>query len=235
MAPKLTSDKPNELLAGKGVADKILAEAEAKREYQDQHPPSPRKSGSPLHRSRSVSHSTEESVSTVSTDRSRSRSPHRHARRSPSLSRSPDRRTGRKRKYDSRSASSCSRSPPPAPGSHRKNRRHRTISPGDRGRPDYVRRGSRRSRSRSISHSPDRSQVARQRRSLESPESFSHRSSRASEMHRGERTLDRGHDRRPSRRNVAAVSGGWGSQRRERSLSPYSRRLALTQAMNMAR
>jgi len=215
------------------VADKILAEAEAKREVQDQHPPSLRKPESPLHGSRSASRSTEESVSTVSTDRSRS--PHRRARRSPSLSRSPDLRRGRKRKYDSRSASSCSRSSPPAPRSHRKNRRHRTISPGDRGRPDYVRRGSRRSRSRSISYSPDRSQVARQRRSLESPESFSHRSSRASEMHRGERTLDRGHDRRPSRRNVAAVSGGWGSQRRERSLSPYSRRLALTQAMNMAR
>lgn len=137
----------------------------------------------------------------------------------------------RKRKHRSMSYSSHSRSPSPRRrprGSHRKSRRHRTISPIDRrGRPSSTRRGSHRSRT----HTPsmDIGEITKHRRSMDSVQSD----------YDDENTP---FDRRHNRRESPGLHDRYGSgntttrpreQRKERSLSPYSKRLALTQAMNM--
>jgi Zinc knuckle len=223
LAPKLSSTKPNELLETKGVADKILADAEAKRNQDNRRSPSPMRPTPSPSKQRSRSPSSAASVSTISTTRSSSRGPDkarrgRHSspegrngrRRSDSMSRM----RGRKRRYDSLSASASSRSPSPYHRSRPKNRRHRLDSPDDRGRP-MPRRGSHRTPSRSPSL--DKSQVTRHRRSLDTP-------SRDRNGRPGIENDQRGRDSRkpPPVRKM------------ERSLSPYSRRLALTQAMNMS-
>ena len=249
-----------------GVADQVLKEAEERRKVGVNGSPDGRRS-----RSASV-----DSVSTISTNRERSMSPKGRQEfgdgkkngRSPSAS--PSRSRGRKRRYNSVSSSSrsLSRSPPPRPESHHKNRRHRTISPDDRGRPHSFRRGSRRSRSGSESVSMDKSRITKQRRLMEEWEDENERPGRARghEGHpysgRGERDADTAESARLDRRRDdedlqggARGSRGGGrerdgyrnrdgdvreqrerpKQRKERSLSPYSRRLALTQAMNISR
>jgi len=193
------------------------------------------RSGSPRQRSRSRSISSD-SVSTISTNKSRSRTPSdmhdrgRHFLTSGDVSRSrlatPPSHSHGKRKHRSVS-SSHSRSPRrKAPGSHRKSRRHRTISPIDRGRPSSLRRGSHRSRT----HTPsmDIGEITKHRRSMDSGQGYN-----------DENDL---YDQRRSRRESPGLRERYGSgnttaqprdQRKERSLSPYSKRLALTQAMNM--
>lgn len=214
-------------MCSKGLADEMLAKAEASRNPPERPSRSPERATDLSHPLRSTSASSADSVSTISTNRSRSRSqsPFRRrmsreegAERRPRRfsSRSMSKARGRKRQRRSESASSRSRSRPRQPGPHRKNRRYRTLTPEDRGRPGSVRRGSHRD---SGSPSVDKSRVTRDRRSLDqgAPPQTSN-----------------GQGEKP-RREREHRSSGYAGQRRERSLSPYSKRIALTQAMNMDR
>jgi hypothetical protein len=215
------------------VADGILAEAKAKRN-QERQSRSPVAEDAPPRRTRSRSASSVDSVSTISTSRSRSKSrspfrrrmsrddsPERRPRRYSSRSMSKAR--GRKRRRRSVSSSSRSKSRPRQPGSQRKNRRYRTLTPEDRGRPNSPGRGSHRE---SRTPSVDKSQVTRERRSIDETES-PHRP-------RPKRRDGRPHESRGEREG-ATHRPAQSFQRRERSLSPYSKRLALTQAMNVTR
>ena len=247
LAPRLASDTNNDLLRKKGIADEQLALAEAKRAKSDsQRSVSPEAHTSPgRKRPRSTSSSSEDSISTISTNRSRSRPPKRSnynaesdqatSQQVPRFSRSPSRSPPRKRKHDRLSSESMSRSPSRSRSRDRKSRRHRKSSPDDRGRSNAHRRGSHRSRSRTRSLSMDKSRVAKQRRSLDDSSKVNgedektYRSRDVRSSHR--------RDDSPSRRSngKAAYHSGQPPQRKERSLSPYSRRLALTQSMNMNR
>lgn len=224
----------------KGVADQQLSEAAARRNADSvQEPESRARSPSPGQRSRSRSRSrsadSSSSVSTISTNKSLSRSRTPSADRrdrfltSEPASRARSRTPPRKRKHRSMSSSHSrtSRSPPRRlPGSHRKSRRHRTISPLDRGRPSSMRRGSHRSRSNSLSM--DKSRITRHRRSLDSENEFEG-------DRRGYGKENRRHGQQEARKPVASRPSDKEPKgpRRDRSLSPFSKRLALTQAMNL--
>lgn len=200
-------------------------------------------------RSRSISSSSTDSISTISTDRSLS--PKRARRDSgdkyitsqreyEDLPRYPS--TDRKRRRKSSSSVSESRSDLCSIEEGRKGngrRRRRTVSPEPRGRPTADRRGSHRSRSRSRSLSVDQSRWARGRKSM-TPAAVSMGRLRHDRIERGQENRsfarDRGDDDRqdlhsgrdaPVRREAP--------MRKERSLSPYSKRIALTQAMNVGR
>jgi hypothetical protein len=126
LKPKLTTEVPEDLLRKKGIADEILKKKEEERSGRDRK------------RSRSLSTSSADSVSTISTNRSpsRSRSPPRR-RKHHGTSHHDKAHTKRRR----RSASRDSRSPDDADRNTR--RRMSSFSPGERGR--------RRTRSRSVS------------------------------------------------------------------------------------
>lgn len=181
--------------------------------------------------SRSPSPYSTTSISTISTRRSSSRSPVRRDSRSPRRSLPHKRRASSE---DSYSSSSPRRrdSVSPIPDYNKRTRRH-SYSPDERGRSmDPDRRGS--WRRRTSSPSMDRSRIARTRRSMTTRRAESPRRNHQYPPHQrqpreqrdgNKETLD---DRR-DRRVKNDVS------RRDRSLSPYSKRLALTQAMNMGK
>ncbi|KAI1622364.1 hypothetical protein EDD37DRAFT_470325 [Exophiala viscosa] len=237
LKPKLTSDKPNELLNSRGVADQQLAEAEARRngtpalESESRGRSLSPRANSPS-RSRSIDSAS--SVSTISTAKSRSRSHSLSESRDDRMdtgkragharSRTPPRK--RKHHSDSSSYSRSPRSPKRAPSSHHKTRRHRSKSPSDRGRPNSTRRGSH--RSRTSSPSMDQSRITKHRRSLGSQDGYREEEKRYS---RENRPQANGDGRRPAGFGSSGAQGR--GPRRERSLSPYSKRLALTQAMNL--
>ena len=243
LAPKLASDVTNDLLRKTGIADEQLARAEADRARAEGKRPSslsPRSMSPPgRERSRSMSSGSDDSVSTISTNRSRSRSRRRTdengddmvtSRQVHRVTRSPARSPPRKRKHDRMSSGSVSRSPSRSRSREHKSRRHRKLSPDDRGRRNIDRRGSHRSRSRSRSLSMDKSRIAKQRRSLDNG-SAANGEDEGTRYHRGAEPpyrRDPGKSRRPDG-NAAEPS----SRRKGRSLSPYSRRLALTQSMNI--
>jgi len=208
-----------------------------------------RESASPPHptsqsrkRARSVSSSASDSILTISTNLSISPKRPRRAQdeyitsQRESLNfRAPSRE--RKRRHRSTSSISCSSSDHSTRRKDRegdrRRRRHRTVSPESRGRPNSQRRGSRRSRSRS--ESIDKSRIARERKSM-----TPHIVDRERREYVGSSTDHRGFDRVGGGRRSA--ENGETRQpapshpvRKERSLSPYSRRLALTQSMNMVR
>ncbi|KAL2374453.1 hypothetical protein RJ035_002769 [Blastomyces gilchristii] len=250
LVPELMSDVPNDLLRTKGVADEQLALNEGARgrnmgDLEDDRDHDGIR-GHPRKRVRSVSPAySEHSVSTISTNRSWSRSPRRKRATSPSRSRSNERRSTRNRNVsrDSHiSSSSFERNASTLKGKERDSRRiRRSRSPVERGRQyDSGRRGSWRNRSRS--QSMDRSSIAKHRRSLTpySPE----RSGRHTESGRARRQRtpkeSQNISRSPSRERgyQPPYDRGRGipqkpPPRKERSLSPFSKRLALTQAMNM--
>ncbi|KAL7824001.1 zinc knuckle domain-containing protein [Trichoderma gracile] len=242
LVPKLTSDTPNPLEKKKGVADEELAKLEAERERK-------RKLGerddelsdAGSRRRRSVS---SHSVSTISTGASRdSRSPSpRRRTRSPT----PPKRRGYS--PDSASDRSYSRSPSPP------RRERRSVS---RDSPSPSREGSqrgerRRHRESSYGRRDDASPPRRRYQRDEEPERRHGR-----RQNRGDsRSRSPQQDGRPyrSRDDYNAPRGGhrggrYGGQGRappretareapkeaprERSLSPFSKRLALTQSMNM--
>ncbi|PLN80932.1 zinc knuckle-domain-containing protein [Aspergillus taichungensis] len=236
LRPQLSSDVPNNLLNSKGVADEILAKREEGRGRQKEIDSlDPVDSSSK--RSRSISSHSVSSVSTISTNRSRSRSP---PRRDDYSSRSQDRRTEstsrhakpRKRRYSDSSSGYSSYSSGEDnrsrdrgwTGDRNTRRRRRESSPDARGRArDIPRGGDRPDRMRS--HSGDRFRGTRGGRS-DSPNAMD----------------DRAYSGGPSRSYTGRLerqSGGRDSgppqPPRERSLSPFSKRLALTQAMNMSR
>lgn len=232
-------------LCRKGVADEILAKNDERGRPSEREPSSPHL---PLSRSRkrarSMSSSASDSVSTISTNQSRSPNRPRPitneymmSQQEDSNFQSPAPPKDRKRRYRSSSSMSYS-SPDEAPRRKRQDdhrrRRQRTISPDSRGRPSSSRRGSRRSRSRT--ESVDKSRVARERKSM-TPQAFEQhrrRSDHAPSSKEQRARLGRGGDEnRPPRSGIARPSAGSQMARKERSLSPYSRRLALTQSMNM--
>lgn len=148
--------------------------------------------------------------------------------------------------YTSDSSSIGKRRSKPIDNDRRTRPRRSTVSPDIRGRDrwSHAPRSSRRTPSRS--NSMDRSQIARERRSM-TPVRASHRDrdepARAGRGHEvvhpgfssdhdrygsSFRTKEDG-DRRPERPRPVRLP------RKERSLSPFSKRVALTQAMNMGR
>jgi len=180
-----------------------------------------------------------DSVSTISTNRSRTHSPRQSGKDDFSLprgrhsrSRSRTEQRGHKRNHRSDSSMSRSRSPARLNRAHNKSRRHRTKTPEeDRGRPNSLRRGSHRSRSSSMS--VDRSQTTKQRRSLDTDQVVTSELADGRDKRWGEKMPNRRDYHDPQQ---IANSGNARTQpHRQRSLSPYSRRLALTQSMNMQR
>ncbi|KAL7937066.1 zinc knuckle domain-containing protein [Trichoderma chlorosporum] len=231
LVPKLTSDTPNPLEKKKGVADEELAKIEAERERKrelEERDDELLDAGS--RRRRSVS---SHSVSTISTDASReSRSPPpRQRTRSPT----PDRRG---HSPESASDRSYSRSPsPPRRGRHSVSRD--SPSPpredpqrGDRstGQPSYA---------RGDDVSPPRQRQRDQEPGRRNDRRRSWSDSRSRSPQRDDRPYRRRDDHGPQRGGRRGGRGG-GQGRpppreapRERSLSPFSKRLALTQSLNM--
>jgi len=247
LAPRLTSDVTNDLLRKTGIADEQLAKAEAERATGDgRRTMSPGSHHSPAReRPRSMSSGSDDSVSTISTNRSRSESRRRgraytqddnvRSQQVPRFSRSPSHSPRQKRKHDRMSPESASSSPPRSRSRDHKSRRHRKRSPDDRGRSNAHRRGSHRSRSRNRSLSMDKSRVAKQRRSLD--EGSNAQGEKGRSYPSGDATSSHHRDDRPSHRTDGSTvhHPRPPPARKERSLSPYSRRLALTQSMNMTR
>ncbi|KAE9377968.1 hypothetical protein N431DRAFT_435131 [Stipitochalara longipes BDJ] len=234
LMPKLTSDVPQELLRKKGVADEQLAKAEQergrKRERQSEDPEA---RGAPK-RMRSASHSSV-SVSTISTNMSRSPSPTEipvnPAVRQPmrtSISRSPQpRKSGLHQSRSLTRSPSISRSPPRPKHltDSEKKRRRNSVSSAE----SYTSDDCQKSRERTDSRS------TRRRFQQISPPARGRRTESRS-PYRGRRRLS--NDRQRGRNRFS--DGGpprdtYKLPPRERSLSPFSKRLALTQAMNMSR
>lgn len=251
LVPKLTNDKLNPLEKKQGVADEQLAKAEAERaRKREREERDDELIESAAKRPRSVS---SHSVSTISTGASRSPSPARERIRSPPparRSRSPysdenaGPRGGRRDDSRSRSRSRCrsrSRSP------RVEYQQRRSVSRDSRSPVD-----DRRDRYRSREPIPPREDNGPSRRQMryssESRGSYESRPQHPRESrspeHRGRRfeRPDR-RDTRPGRgRHARGGHNGRvqdrrgpppNEQPRERSLSPFSRRLAMTQAMNI--
>lgn len=120
-----------------------------------------------------------------------------------------------------------------------KRRRHSSRSPIDRGRENFNVRGSRRTRSPCAIR--DRSQVVRNRKSmtpaLSKPDGGRVSSNDHGESHysrENERYGSSAQDRKENIRDIRPPAIDLLPQR-QRSLSPFSKRLALTQAMNAGR
>ena len=223
LVPKLTSDQPNDLMKKcvnppylssvadsfrAGVADQQLARIEAERG---------RKSNSENGRARSRSQSSS-SISTVSTNLSRGNSPKRMRMSSPKR----DNKSRKRRRRSSSSSGSLSseviesRELSRAREDRNTRRRRSSTSPRRRGRDDYFNSQQERSRTDSM----DRGHIARHRNSLDDEDRPLQEAS--NRPHDGRAFRDK-------RREYAKAPP------RQRSPSPYSKRLALTQAMNMAR
>ncbi|KAI9671747.1 MAG: hypothetical protein M1831_003275 [Alyxoria varia] len=217
LQPKLSDDTPNPLLRKEGIADEQLAKAAEERARKRK-------------RSESVdsmnSASSSDSVSTISTNKSKSPSPS-PARKTLPPEKERD-RNGGKSKHRSRSVSFSSYSPDDR--SRRRERDRSTRTKREYSSP-HGRRGRERRNSRSKSPerrgqdgSMDRSRITRNRRpsSPSRPDGFRDRPHNRSGPDRGHG--DQRH-RKPDHRMEDAP--------RARSLSPYSKRIALTQAMNI--
>ncbi|KAJ5226721.1 uncharacterized protein N7469_006727 [Penicillium citrinum] len=238
LMPKLSTENPNTLLQSEGIADNILAKRDEERgrkrdiDGEDAYEQSSK-------RERSVSTHSVDSISTISTNRSasRSRKP-RSTRRGGDKdnSVSPAHSKTRKRRY-SDSADSYSASSYSSGARHRSRsrewtedrnirRRRRESSPEQRGRKrDSEGHGQRRAR---CSRSAEGSRFKTERRS-KTPETQPDRSGRRSYRDRENppAQTQEGRSRQEPR--------GRPPPPRERSLSPFSKRLALTQSMNAGR
>ncbi|KAH8699730.1 zinc knuckle-domain-containing protein [Ilyonectria robusta] len=247
LVPKLTNDSPNPLEKKEGVADEQLAKAEAerarKREREEREDELMESSSK---RQRSVS---SHSVSTISTGVSRSPSPPRRKAKSPppqQRGRSPHSEAkggSRDGRRDYSSSRSRSRSPRP------QERRRRSVSRDSRSPDIDDRERSYRARDAALRYSErDDAPPRRSRReSMGSRDSFDSRRQRARESTSPEpkarqprrpeqHNPRRGRDGGPRGRNDGNAPASRGpppeERARERSLSPFSRRLALTQSLN---
>ncbi|UPX17219.1 uncharacterized protein EKO05_0007586 [Ascochyta rabiei] len=240
LKPKLTTQVPNELLRKKGVADDMLKKKDEERG---------RTSGRKHSRSPS---SSADSVSTISTNRSPSRSP-------PPRRQKHERDTRGKRSRRSRSTDSRSSIDSRPSGDRDRNTRRRrsSFSPAQRGRRDAPldtstrelsrTRGPgkrpRRSRSRSADDMSTTSDPAQSRALPPRPTSPS-QTPNTHQRSPGPFSDRRNARRSPSPRTRNRFDDGPGERRgrggappvppapRERSLSPFSKRVALTRAMN---
>lgn len=257
LMPKLSNDVPDDVQrsyalhcfrmrgspanqeASNGVADEILAKRDQERGRkrdldQDEH----RHEQSPK-RTRSVS---SHSVSTISTNRSASASPDRRSRHGTSgnggrtSSMSPDHAKSRKRRYSDSSEgySEMSHSGAPRRSTSREwaddrniRRRRRESSPEERGRNrDSRRHNSRRHRSTNADGDP----TTKERRSM-TPDGDHGRSGGRSYR---DREAPSGQARPAPSERSRQEPRARPNPPRQRSLSPYSKRLALTQSMNMS-
>ncbi|KAJ5151863.1 hypothetical protein N7492_010158 [Penicillium capsulatum] len=234
LRPKLTNDAPMDLQRTTGVADEVLAKREKERGRkrdldQDAHD----RYGRSPKRTRSVS---SHSVSTISTNRPTSVSPDRKSRHGTSGngSMSSDHAKSRKRRYSESSEGYSEMSYSGAPRRSRSRewadernirRRRRESSPEERGRNRDSRRHSpRRHRNESSSHT----QVTKERRSI-TPDGRHNRSETHS--YRDQEGLSG--QARPSQPDRSRQDfRARPNPPRQRSLSPYSKRLALTQSMS---
>lgn len=255
-APKLASDTTDTLQRKKGVADEQLAKKEAERAKQqrnlsdgedDEHEGPERKlsrAGSPRRREASVSSDSVSSISTRS-----SRSPHRSqggrsGRRSPSVNSraSPKHsRSSRSRSFDSRSRSPGeTRSRSASRGSSRVSR-DRIPAPRVESRRDdrgNFRGGERprRYRRSPSEYSDDERPSTKRRRASPGPSRSSGGRGRDDDDRRRYRDRDDGprgggyRDRDEGQRDRPAPPPR--EEPRERSLSPFSKRLAMTRSMN---
>ncbi|KAK1836206.1 hypothetical protein QBC39DRAFT_339068 [Podospora conica] len=243
LLPKLTNETADAIEKKKGVADELLAQKEAERARKRELEAEEEEPASPPKRRRSYS---PDSVSTIST---RSPSPvraddHHRSRARPVAFRdaSPQASHGRQRSVDSRDRVSHQPSVSPEralPAKDHVSRRQRSISPyggsqrrrearttKDAAELNRPNREFSRSRSRSTSRSRSRSPI----RSPARPSS-----------RRGNAGAGRYRDRedRPRRDDGNRPQQPPPQQQppppRQRSLSPFSKRLALTQTMNRGR
>ncbi|KAJ5995771.1 hypothetical protein N7481_002748 [Penicillium waksmanii] len=260
LMPKLSTENPNTLLESyvfnsaetmptdpsiakltqnsNGVADGILAKRDEergrKRDLDGQG-----SSGQSPKRARSLSTHSVDSISTISTNRSASRSPAPRSSRGggdKGNSASPAASKSRKRRY-SDSADSYSASSYSSGARHRSRsrewtedrnirRRRRESSPEQRGRKrDSEGQDPRRERRSRSAESP---RAAKERRSM-TPEAKQDHSSRRSYRNR-ENPPTQTEGGRPKQE-----PRGRPGPPRQRSMSPYSKRLALTQSMNVGR
>lgn len=236
-------------LRRKGVADELLAQKEAerarKRELEaEEEEIAPR--GSPSKRRRSYFSDSVSSISTRSPSPARANAPHqRRARPAASRDASPEPAHGRQRSIDSRDGLSHRSSVSPERAFSLKGkapRRQRSISPYGGSQERQGRREAHtnkdsaefnrpnreytRSMSRSMSRSPSRS-----RSPIRSPARSSSRHENAGPgQHRGGR--EDGPRREDRNRPQQPTPPRQPPPPRQRSLSPFSKRLALTQAMN---
>ncbi|EGU87209.1 hypothetical protein FOXB_02288 [Fusarium oxysporum f. sp. conglutinans Fo5176] len=256
LVPKLTNETLNPLEKKKGVADEELAKLEAERacererEQRDDGLIEPN-----VKRHRSVS---SHSVSTISTAAPRSPSPGKDRARSPAQSprsRSPYLDNSQRGRQDDSRSRSRSRSRSPSLNRSRSPRveaRHRRSDSGSSPSPeDFDRRDQYRSRdplpsvkgSAPATHPREYPSKSRSPHSLRRQRSGSPRSpqprgrrderpDRSSTRHDRERLPPRG---RFDDRRHGHGGPGPGDQARERSLSPFSQRLAMTQAMKGGR
>ncbi|RDL37881.1 uncharacterized protein BP5553_05314 [Venustampulla echinocandica] len=224
--------------SSKGIADEQLAKAEQERGRKRERTSEEPEAAGASKRIRSASVSSTISVSTISTNMTRSQSPRRSnsggKRRlgSPSLSQSPFPNDSSRQ---DRRFPSVSRSPPSQPKAmdREKKRRRSSFSSVDSISSDDRRDNRRDSRRR------DSSRSTRRRYQHMSPPMRGRRTESTSPKREARRIPS---DRDPSREDFG---NGGGSHRndfkdhqppaRERSLSPFSKRLALTQSMNMGR
>lgn len=225
----------------KGLADELLSKREEERgRKRDRDVSDPLGGQDPSSkRARSESSHSMNSVSTISTSRSHSRSPPRH---SDSHDRTGSHHsTARKRRYSDsssgRSVSSASSSERIYSQSHEwtrdrnTRRRRQESSPGERGRP---RDQSRNSRQRNRSRSRDRGLIAKGRRSM-TPDKLHGQGHSRKHSRDNAAPSEPSHNRFQGRRPRHDPENPAPQPRRERSLSPFSKRLALTQAMNVGK
>ncbi|KAL7945648.1 zinc knuckle domain-containing protein [Trichoderma barbatum] len=232
LVPKLASDTPNPLEKKKGIADEELAKLEAERERKrelEERDDELLDAGS--RRRRSVS---SHSVSTISTDASRgSRSPSpRRRTRSPT----PERRA---HSPESASDRSYSRSPSPP----RRERRSVSRDSPSPSRENPQQRGDRSRQGQPSDGRGDDASPPRERQRDQGPgrrhgRRRSWSDSRSRPPQRDERPYRRRDDNgfqrggRRGGRNEGQARAPPREAPRERSLSPFSKRLALTQSMN---
>ncbi|ESZ92664.1 hypothetical protein SBOR_6925 [Sclerotinia borealis F-4128] len=236
LIPKLTSDIPQDLLKKKGIADEQLAKLEKERGRKRERQSEDMDMGAAKRR-RSASSAS--SVSTISTNISRS--PSREARRAPDAyssrpvrrSHSPSRPTSSRYK---RRTPSLSPSPPPQQDirDSGKKRRRDSFSSVDSysSRDEQEMRNSReRANSRSTRKKfNDRSPNARGRRT-ESRSPYRGRRGLSNDRRR----IDEPQIKQERRESFASAEPHAPPPKRERSMSPFSKRLELTQAMNTGR
>ncbi|KAL6236433.1 zinc knuckle-domain-containing protein [Aspergillus navahoensis] len=240
LRPQLTTDVPEDTLRTKGTADALLAQREAERgrRHDLDEIDSLDNRSQAAKRARSLSSASASSVSTISTNRSRSISPRQERYEktrgeSKARSQTSHHSWSRKRRYSDSSSgysvssySSEERSRTRSPERNTR-RRRRESSPKERGRPrDISRDGGRRGRCRS--HSLDKGQATRGRRSLTHEETDPDRNF-AKPFTSGSQPKASYHEQEGVERKITKPTP------RQRSLSPYSKRIALTQAMNMGR
>ncbi|MCJ1440081.1 MAG: hypothetical protein MMC23_000563 [Stictis urceolatum] len=263
LVPKLSSDVPNDLLRKKGVADEELAKIERGRAVNGDRSPSASPSRPSRKRSRSPS-SSGSSVSTISTNLSREATPKlkraytddfdkplfsQQESQIPSIARKRQRSSSSDSSRSSYSRRQHTKEPASYYEERNTRRRRASTSPDSRGRKSRHEESSLKRRERSRDTSMDRSQIARNRYSL-TPDGTHGRDHRRNDVE-GLREHDgrsngyasqRDEDRRAphGRRPRASRDDAFGGTRRaepprERSMSPYSKRMALTQAMGIGR